>query len=182
MYPKRFQNGCQFGNPSFLEEPLNRLFMKMLPYQIRPCLRMFAAHLVAKINIFVIRGCNIGANIVPNAHAENGVTFNRKVSKMISKCVPEGVPETHKRQYQTVISDFGRALVSVLRPPPWSWILTAALGAGCRPKGVLRGWSISLEWHTHGSPARHFWRIAVLFNPRDFGTTHCRHHFWDIVA
>ena len=49
---------------------------------------MFAAHLVAcKINIFVIRGCNIGANIVPNAHAENGDTFNRKVSKMKSNVV-----------------------------------------------------------------------------------------------
>ena len=55
MFPKRFQNGCQSGHPSPLEEPLNRLFMKMLQYQIRPCLLMFAAHLVAcKINIFVI--------------------------------------------------------------------------------------------------------------------------------
>ena len=66
-----------------------------------------------------------------------------------------------KRQYQTVISDFGRALVRVLSPPAWSWILTAAWGAGCRPKGVKRGgqsgWS-----GTQGSPARHFWRIAVV--------------------
>ena len=55
MFPKRFQNGCQFGYPSSLEEPLNRLFMKSLQYQIRPCLLVFAAHLVAcKINIFVI--------------------------------------------------------------------------------------------------------------------------------
>ena len=110
---------------------------------------MFAAHLVAcKINIFVIRGCSIGANMVPNAHAENGTTFNRKVSKMMSKCGPEGVPKTYKNQYQTVTSDFGRALVRVLSPPPWSWILTAAWGAGCRPKGVQTGWSIRLEWHT----------------------------------
>ena len=67
---------------------------------------------------------------------------------MMSKCGPEGVPKTDKRQYQTVISDFGRALVRVLSPPPWSWILTAAWGAGCRPKGVQTGWSIRLEWHT----------------------------------
>ena len=135
--------------PSSLEELLNRLFVKRLQYRIRPCLPMFAAHLVAcKINIFVIRGCNIGANMGPSAHPENGVTFNRKVSKMRSKCGPEGVPKTDKRQYQTVISDFGRALVRVLSPPPWSWILTAAWGAGCRPKGVQTGWSIRLEWHT----------------------------------
>ena len=120
-----------------------------LQYQIRSCLLMFAAHLVAcKINIVVIQGCNIVANMVPNAHAENGVTFNRKVYKMMFKFGPEGVRKTNKRQYQTVISDFGRALVRVLSPPPWSWILTAAWEAGCRPKGVQRGWSIRLEWHT----------------------------------
>ena len=132
-----------------LEELLNHLFVKRLHYRIRPCLFMFAAHLAGcKISIFVIRGCNIGANIVPNAHAENGVTFNRKVSSLRSKCAPEGVPKTRKRQYKMVISDFGRALVRVLSPPPWSWILTAAWGAGCRPKGVQTGWSIRLEWHT----------------------------------
>ena len=69
--------------PSSLEELLNRLCVKRLQYQIRSCLLMFAAHLVAcKINICVIRGCNIGSNLVLNAHADNGVTFNRKVSKM----------------------------------------------------------------------------------------------------
>ena len=110
---------------------------------------MFAAHLVAcKISIFVFRGCNIGANMVPSAHAENGPKFNNTGFKIRSKCCPEGVPKTDKRQYQTVISDFGRALVRVLSPPPWSCILTAAWGAGCRPKGVQGGWSIRLEWHT----------------------------------
>ena len=62
--------------PSSLEELLNRLFVKRLQYRIRPCLLMFAAHLVAcKINIFVIRGSNIGANLVPSAHAENSIAY-----------------------------------------------------------------------------------------------------------
>ena len=55
--------------------------------------------------------------LVPNARSENGVTFNRKVCKMKSECGPEGVPKADKRQYQTVILDFGRALVTVLSPP-----------------------------------------------------------------
>ena len=46
---------------------------------------------------FVIRGCNIDANMVPNSHAGNGVTFNRKVSNMKSKCDPEGVPKTDQK-------------------------------------------------------------------------------------
>ena len=33
-----------------------------------------------------------------------------------------------------------------------------------------------------GSPARYFWRIAVLPQPRDLGTIHCRHHFSDIIG
>ncbi len=149
MSSKRVPKWVPNEYPSPVEQLLNRLFVKRLQYRIRPCLPMFAAHLVAcKINIFVIRGCNIGANMAPSAHAENGVTFKIKVFKMRSKCGPEGVPKTDKRQYQTVISDFGRALVRVLSPPPWSWILTAAWGAGCRPKGVQTGWSIRLEWHT----------------------------------
>jgi len=53
-----------------------------------------------------------------------------------------------KRQLQTVISDFGRALVRVLSPSLWSWLPTAAWGAGCRPKGVQMRWSIRLKWHT----------------------------------
>ena len=53
-----------------------------------------------------------------------------------------------KRQLQTVISDFGRALVRVLSPSPWSWLPTAAWGAGCRPKGIQMRWSIRLKWHT----------------------------------
>ena len=145
------------------------LFMEQLQYRIRPCLLMFAAHLVGcKINIFVIRGCNIGANMVPDARAENGVTFNRKVYQMSSKCGPEGIQKIHKRQYQTVISDFGRALVRVLSPPPWSWILTAAWGARCRPKGVQTGWSIRLEWHTRATrvTCEALWRIAVLPRPQ----------------
>ena len=41
--------------PSSLEEFLNRLCVKRLQYQIRTCLPMFAAHLVAsEINISVI--------------------------------------------------------------------------------------------------------------------------------
>jgi len=60
---------------------------------------MFAAHLVAcKSNAFVIRGCNIDANMVPNSHAENGATFNRQVGKMMLKCGPEGVPKTDQKQ------------------------------------------------------------------------------------
>ena len=53
-----------------------------------------------------------------------------------------------KRQLQTVISDFGCALVRVLSPSPWSWLPTAAWGAGCRPKTVQMRWSIRLKWHT----------------------------------
>ena len=98
MFTKRLQNECQFGHPSSLEEPLNRLFMKRLQYHICPWLPMFAAHLVAcKINIFVILGSNIDANMVPNSHAENGLTFNRKVSNMRSKCGPEGVPKIDQK-------------------------------------------------------------------------------------
>ena len=62
--------------------------------------------------------------------------------------VPKASQKRTKRQLQTVISDFGRALVRVLSPSPWSWLPTAAWGAGCRPKGVQMGWSIRLEWHT----------------------------------
>ena len=85
MSSKRLPKWVPIEYPSSLEELLNRLFVKKLQYRMRPCLPMFAAHLVAcKINICVIRGCNIGANMVPNARAENGVTFNRKVFKMTS--------------------------------------------------------------------------------------------------
>ena len=148
--------------PSSLEELLNRLSVKV-QYRIRPCLPILASHLVAcKINIFVIRGCNIGANIVSNAHGESGVTFNRKVFKMRFKCGPEVVPKTNKRQYQLVITDFGRALVRVLSPPPWSWILTAAWGQDAGQKESKRGGQ-SRSSGTQGSPAReHFWRIAML--------------------
>ena len=74
--------------------------------------------------------------------------LTEKCPKLIPN-VEQKAPQKHtKKQYQTVISDFGRALVRVLSPPPWSWILTAAWGAGCRPKGVQTGWSIRLEWHT----------------------------------
>ena len=59
---------------------------------------MFAAHLVArKINIFVIRGCNIGLNLVPQAHVENGVTFDRKMFNLRSECGPEGVPQIDQK-------------------------------------------------------------------------------------
>ena len=64
-----------------------------------------------------------------------------------------------------VISDFGRALVRVLSPPPWSWILTAAWGAGCRPKGFQTGWSIRFEWQTRVT-CEALWRIAVLPQPQ----------------
>ena len=93
--------------------------------------------------------------MLPNAHAENGVTSNRKVSKMKSKCGPEGVPKTDKRQYQTVISDFGCALVRVLRP----W------GQAAGQKGSKRGGQ-SGSSGTQASPARHLWRIAVLPRPQ----------------
>jgi len=86
------------GHPSSREERLNRVFVKKLQCRIRTCLLMFAAHLVAcKINIFVIRGCNIGSNLILNAHAENGVTFNRKVSNLSSKCGPKGVPKIDQK-------------------------------------------------------------------------------------
>ena len=168
--------------PSSLEELLNRLFVKRLQYRIRQCLRMFAAHLVAcKMNICVSRGCNIGANMVPNAHAENGVTFNRKVSKMISKCGPEGVPKTDKRQYQTVISDFGRALVRVLSPPVVldpDRCMGGRMPAKRGPNGVVNQARVAHKGHLRGT----FGASQCFLNPRDFGTTHCRHHFSDIFG
>ena len=53
-----------------------------------------------------------------------------------------------KRQFQTVISDFGRAPVRVLSPSLWSWLPSTAWGAGWWPKSLQMGWSIRLEWHT----------------------------------
>ena len=35
--------------------------------------------------------------MAPNSHADNGVTFNRTVSNMMSKCGPEGVPKTDQK-------------------------------------------------------------------------------------
>ena len=86
-----------------------------------------------------------------------------------------------KRQYQTVISDFGRALVRVLSPSPWSWLPTAAWGAGCRPKGLQMRWSIRLKWHiglTSGALLAH---RKCFLHPVDLGTMHCRHHFWTSI-
>ena len=85
MSSKRLQKWVPIGHPSSPEELFNRLFVKKLRCGIRTCLPMFAAHLVAsKSNFFGISGCNIDANMAPNSHAENGVTFNRKVSKLRS--------------------------------------------------------------------------------------------------
>ena len=138
---------------------------------------MFAAHLVAcKINIFVIRGCNIGANMVQNAHAENGVTFKRKESKMKSKCGPEGVPKTDKRQYQTVISDFGRALVRVLMDP--DGCMGGRMPAKRDPNWVVNEARVAYRGQLRGI----FGASQCFLNPRDFGTTHCRHHFLDIFG
>ena len=110
---------------------------------------MFAGHLVAcNMNIFDYWRLQYWFQSGSKCACRQWCNFNRKVSKLRSKCGPEGVPKTNKRQYQTVISDFGRTLMRVLSPPPWSWILTAAWVAGCRPKGVQTGWSIRLEWHT----------------------------------
>ena len=98
MSSKRLPKWVPIEYPSFLEELLKCLHAKRLQYRIRTCLLMFAAHLVAcKSNIFVIRGCNIDANMVPNLHAENGHTFKRKVSNMMSKCGPEGVPKMDRK-------------------------------------------------------------------------------------
>ena len=98
MSTKRLPKWVSIGHSSSPEELLKCLHAKRLQYRIRTCLPMFAAHLVAcKSYVFVIRGCNIDANMAPNSHAENGVTFNRKMSTMRSKCNPEEVPKTDQK-------------------------------------------------------------------------------------
>ena len=140
---------------------------------------MFAAHLVpCKINICVSRGCNIGANLVPNAHAENGVVCHRKVPKMKTKCGPEGVPKTTKRQYQTVISDFGRALVTTPVVLDTGRCMGGRMPAKSCPNGVVNQAQVAHKGHLRGT----FGASQCFLNPRDFGTTHCRHHFPDIVG
>ena len=47
MSQKKASKWMPIGYPSSLEELLNRLFVKRLQYRIRPCLPMFAPHLVA---------------------------------------------------------------------------------------------------------------------------------------
>ena len=93
-------------------------------------------------------------------------------SHLVEKCSPWGPnvvqkrsQKRTKRQLQTVISDFGRAPVRVLSPSPWFWLPTAAWDAGCRPKEPKRGGQ-SGSSSIQGSPARRFWRIAVLPQPR----------------
>ena len=117
------------GYPSSPEERLNHVSLKKLRCPIRTCLPMFAAHLVTcKSNLFVIQGCNIDATMVPNSHAENKLTFNRKMSNMKYKCGPEGVPKTEENQYRTVLLVSGRSLVSVLSQLQRSWNLTGCCG------------------------------------------------------
>ena len=45
------------------------------------------------------------------------------------------------------------------------------------PNGVVNQARVA-----YGAPAKHFWRIAVLPQPRDLRTIHCRHHFSDIIG
>ena len=144
---------------------------------------MFAAHLVARIiNIFVIRGCNIGLNLVPKAHAENGVTFNRKVSNMRSKCGPEGVPKID----QKAISNGNLRFWTRSGESAWSLpvVLAPDHGMGGRmvakkpPNGVVNQARVAYRGHLRGT----FGASQCFLNPRDLGTIHCRHHFSDIVG
>ena len=155
MSSKSLPKWVPIGHPSSPEELLNLVFVKKLRCRIRTCLPMFAAHLVAcKSNIFVIQGCNIDANMDPNLHAENGHTFNRKVSNMKSKCGPEGVPKIDQKaisngnlRFWTRSGDIAWSLPVVLAP---------AHGMGARmvakkpPNGVVNQARVAYRGHLRG--------------------------------
>ena len=116
---------------------------------------MFGAHLVArKSNFFVIQGCNIDANMVPNTHGENGFTFNGKMFNMRSKRGPEGVPTID----QEAISNGNLRFWTRSGESAWSLpvVLAPQHGMGRRmvakkpPNGVVNQARVAYRVHLRG--------------------------------
>ena len=81
---------------------------------------------------------------------KTGTISNTKVSNMMSKCDPEGIPKSDKNRFQ-VMSVFGGTLVRAFPSPRRSWVPTGTGGPRCMPKGIQNGWKCSCHRTFPGS-------------------------------
>ena len=86
--------------------------------------------------------------MAPNSHAENGVTLNRKMSNMRSKCAPEGVPKTDQKATSNGNLRFWTRSGESAWPPPVVLAPDRCMRGRMPAKRAQTGWSIRLEWHT----------------------------------